>query len=81
MRRTETESLKATAMLNHIAQMCKEWRIIHEYPQKQICVDTGYSPSVVSRFENGEVNNAIIFAWYVEHGFDYLERKYRKNGR
>lgn len=55
------------------ARDCRKWRVEHGYRQKDVAMDTGYTPQYISRFERGLANNMLIYRWYIERG-------YRPNG-
>lgn len=48
---------------------CRIFRQLKGYLQMQIAEETGYSQRIISRFENGELNNAIVYNWYITHGY------------
>lgn len=59
---------------NYIGAMCSNFRryILHE-SQTTIAKDCNVSRELVSKFENGENANAIIFMWYIKRGlFDWV---------
>ena len=62
-----------------LGKVCKEYRESMGVLQSDVARDTGYSKETVSAFECGRTNNAIIFAWYVSHGFGKYEMKGVKN--
>lgn len=57
-------------LIKHIGISCRRWRLSMGYNVKQICDETGYCASSISLFEHGENNNAILFMWYIAHGFN-----------
>lgn len=36
--------------------------------QKQVSIETQYSPKTISSFETGHLNNATLLLWYLSHG-------------
>lgn len=48
---------------------CRIFRQLKGYLQVQVAEDTGYTQRTISRFESGRLNNAIIYNWYISHGF------------
>ena len=55
-------------MLKELGRRCKRFREDLGLLQSDVARDTGYSTETVSSFECGRNNNAMIFAWYVDHG-------------
>ena len=52
-----------------LGRLCKQYRERLCKTQSDVAADVGYSKETVSAFETGRNNNAIIFCWYVRHGF------------
>ena len=57
--------------LYHIGQQCKTIREKLGLRQSDVAAEIGCSKENISAFECGRNNNAIIFAWYIAHGFVY----------
>lgn len=57
-------------LMEYIGLSCRRWRLGVGYDIKQICDETGYCASSIYLFEKGINNNAILFMWYIAHGFD-----------
>ena len=53
-----------------LGKSCKIWRQTMDYKLNDISEDTGYSVATISQFERGLNDNAVIFIWYLSHGFD-----------
>lgn len=64
MKEERRKDLKETGL------KCKILRISLGIKQKQVAKETGYSLESISKFENGCINNMVIFKWYLEHGLD-----------
>lgn len=62
--------MKKNDILKTLGAACQYYRT-EALNRKQIDVsrETNYSIENVSSFENGRNNNAMIFLWYVNHGF------------
>lgn len=56
-------------ILKIVGRSCRRWRRSMDYKISQIANETGYSPSLIQYFEQGMNNNAVVFLWYVGHGF------------
>lgn len=52
-----------------LGALCKAYRERLCLKQSDVAADVGYSKETVSAFETGRNNNALIFCWYVRHGF------------
>ena len=59
--------------LHHIGQRCKAIREKLGLKQSDVAVEIGCSKENISAFECGRNNNAIILAWYIAHGFVYID--------
>lgn len=57
-------------LLKYIGISCRRWRSSMGYDVKQICDETGYCVSSIYLFECGRNNNAMLFMWYLAHGFN-----------
>ena len=60
-------------LMKYIGLSCRRWRLGVGYDIKQICDETGYCASSIYLFEKGINNNAILFMWYIAHGFNTNE--------
>ena len=49
---------------------CRIFRELQYISRINVANDTGFSYETVSKFELGMINNAIIYNWYVEHGYN-----------
>lgn len=65
--------------LREIGDACRQFRKRQGYTQVHIAIDTGYTPSNVSHFENGANDNIKLLMWYIDHGFslDFLDNYVR----
>lgn len=59
---------------NYIGAMCGDFRRYQLHlPQTKVASDCYVSRELVSKFENGQTSNAIIFLWYIKMGiFDWV---------
>lgn len=55
--------------LEEIGKKCKEIRIQKGYTQKEVAEKVMVNPSLISAFESGRTNSALILNWYVENGY------------
>lgn len=63
--------------LKEISAACQAYRRREGVAQSRVAVDTGYSVESVSAFENGRVNNLMIYLWYALRGMD-IEQELRR---
>ena len=61
--------MKNLKRLVDLGRDCRIWREEHGHTQKEIAVSAGYTQQLVSMYERGMANNALILAAYVERGF------------
>lgn len=54
--------------LYNLGKVCKEHRKILGVSQEIVADETGYTRQNISKFENGNNINVIIFAWYLNNG-------------
>ena len=52
-------------MLKELGRRCAIIRKVKGKTQLQVAMEIGYSPEVISSFENGRNNNCKIFIWYL----------------
>lgn len=55
--------------LRIIGEKCKQIRIENGYSQKDVAKEVKVNPSMVSGFESGRNNSALLLDWYVKHGY------------
>lgn len=55
--------------LKQIGSDCKEIRINCGYTQAQVAEEVKTNSSMISNFESGGNNSALILDWYVKHGY------------
>ena len=67
----EKEKKKHT--LKTIGRAAGDWRREKGIKQIEIAIELGTTLTNISAFERGFNDSAIIFLWYVLHGFDPLE--------
>lgn len=67
-------------MLKELGQKCAYIRRLKGKTQVQVAIDTGYSPEVISSFENGRNNNCKIFIWYLRQLTDIEDVKMLTRG-
>lgn len=63
--------------LKEISAACQAYRRRVGVTQSRVAVDTGYSVESVSAFENGRINNLMLYLWYAGHGMD-IESEVRR---
>ena len=63
--------------LKEISAACQAYRRREGVPQSRVAFDTGYSVESVSAFENGRVNNLMLYLWYAGRGMD-IEQEVRR---
>ena len=51
-------------------QNCRRFRELHYISRMTVANDTGFAYETVAKFEAGGTNNAIIYNWYLEHGYN-----------
>ena len=51
-----------------VGAACRACRIRLNMTQKAVAEKIGVSKELISAFENGRTNNAVILLWYLEHG-------------
>lgn len=61
--------MKNLKRLVDLGRDCRQWREEHGHTQKEIAVSSGYSQQLVSMYERGIANNALILAEYIKRGF------------
>ena len=68
--------------LINIGSICRDFRIHLGYQQYHVASAIGCSKELVSAFECGRDNNAVIFSWYIENGLEsyMFERGLSFNG-
>ena len=59
--------------LKTIGRAAGDWRREKGITQLDIAIELGTSFTNISAFERGVNDSAMIFLWYVLHGFDPLE--------
>lgn len=61
----------------YVGWMCAYYRRhILRIPQSRVALETGYSRSNISAFENGRTDNTTIFMWYIKNGiFEWIPPK------
>lgn len=59
--------------LNRLGLKCKYLRENLGITQKEVAKELGCSPELISAFEHGRTNNAIILMWYVKRGLYHAE--------
>lgn len=64
--------------MNIIGQTCRVHRIVYGYTQKDVAKATGYTVENISKFENGNNDNSIIFYWYLEHGLKISDIQFQE---
>lgn len=55
--------------LKTLGNECREFRKEMGYKQYEVAREIGTSSVNVSHFENGRNDSALIYNWYVMHGF------------
>lgn len=60
-------------ILKTIGRAAADWRRKQGIRQRDIAVELETTFTNISAFESGNNDSAIIFLWYVLHGFDPLE--------
>lgn len=64
---------RGAGKLHYIGQHCKALREKLGLKQSDVAAEIGCSKENISAFECGRNNNAIILAWYIAHGFVYID--------
>ena len=59
--------------LKQLGDHCRQVRLFSGYSQQEVAQEVGVHPTMVSNFENGQANNALIYRWYI-----YAEETYCK---
>lgn len=52
-----------------LAYRCKQYREFLGVTQEQVAKEVGMSRQVISDFERGENNSALVLTWYILQGF------------
>ena len=60
--------------LLEVGKRCKRLRKCLKLNQSDVAEQLGYSPQMVSQFENGQANNAVILLWYIDNGLSLSGR-------
>ena len=55
--------------LREIGKKCREVRVARGYSQREVAEEVKVNPSMVSTFENGGNNSALLLDWYVKSGY------------
>lgn len=64
---------RGAGKLHYIGQQCRTLRKKLGLKQSDVAVEIGCSKENISAFECGRNNNALILAWYIAHGFVYID--------
>lgn len=59
--------------LKQLGDHCRQVRLFSGYSQQEVAQEVGVHPTMVSNFEKGQANNALIYRWYI-----YAEETYCK---
>lgn len=62
-------SIEVNNKLKEIGNRCKQFRENLGISQLQVANSLGLSQGMISLFESGYLNNAIILNWYVSYGY------------
>lgn len=64
---------------------CRCFRLLNYYSLREVAKDLDYQPAIINKFERGLNNNAIVYNWYIEHGYnhniDYIKIWCEENNR
>lgn len=66
--------MKQLAKLIEIGRQCREWRLYAGLTQREMAKYSGYSHQMISAFEKGTMNNAVLLQSYYDRGFRYGEK-------
>lgn len=50
---------------------CRCFRLLNYYSLRDIAKDLDYQPAIINKFERGLNNNAIVYNWYIQHGYNH----------
>ena len=72
-------------LLKYTGECCRNFRKSKGYLQSEVAADLNVSEKLVSAFECGKQNNAVVLLWYFAHGmnpvdiFSYISMNERIN--
>lgn len=65
-----TYSQEQKKLLKDIGTLCVACRTLRKKTIEDVAKETGFSTRVVKAFERGELNNALLYHWYLGTEFD-----------